>query len=126
MLKCPTCENKCSTRSGMWKHRKTFHDWVPPARGPPRKYLTESQKAEGRRLQDKMRHAKTTETKKGLPEEEERKPEKVVQVEAETLKKTKRAQLVLPEERQTVKTARVQKPVPARFKTAKFLKSPPA
>ena len=73
-----------------------------------------------------MRHAKTFKTKKGLPEEEEKKPEKVVQVEAETLKKTKRAQLVLPEERQTVKTARVQKPAPARFKKAKFLKSPPA
>ena len=69
-----------------------------------------------------MRHAKTTETKKGLPEEEE----KVVQIEAETLKKTKRAQLVLPEERKTVRTPRVQKPVPARFKTARFLKSPPA
>ena len=56
-----------------------------------------------------MRHAKTTKTKKGLPEEEERKTEKGVQVEAEMLKKTKRVQLVLPEERQTVKTARVQK-----------------
>ena len=47
-------------------------------------------------------------TKRVPPEEEERKPEKGVQVEAETLKKTKRVQLVLPEERQTVKTARVQ------------------
>ena len=73
-----------------------------------------------------MRYAKTTEAKKGLPEEEERKLENVVQIEAETLKKTKRAQLVLPEERQTVRTPRVQKPVPARFKTARFQKSPPA
>ena len=94
-------------------------------RGPPRKYSTASQKAEAKRLQDNLRYAKTTETKKGLPEEEEKKPEKVVQVEAETLKKTKRAQLVLPEERQTVKTARIQKPVSARFKTARFKKSPP-
>ena len=99
---------------------------VSPARGQPRKYSTASQKAEAKRLQDKMRHAKTTETKKGLPEEEERKLENVVQIEAETLKKTKRAQLVLPEERKTVRTPRVQKPVPARFKTARFLKSPPA
>ena len=114
------------TRHGKKYHRVTLHQESPHPKGPPRKYSTASQKAEAKRLQDNLRYAKTTETKKGLPEEEEKKPEKVVQVEAETLKKTKRAQLVLPEERQTVKTARVQKPVPARFKTAKFLKSPPA
>ena len=63
----------------MGKHRKTFHDWDPPARGPPRKYSTASQQAEGRRLQDKMRHAKTDKTKGVLPEEEVKKTARVQQ-----------------------------------------------
>ena len=71
----------------------------------------------------KSYHRRTYPDCKGI-EPQKRGPK--VQIEAETLKKTKRPQLVLPEERKTVRTPRVQKPVPARFKTARFLKSPPA